>query len=46
MPDSNRFSDASAWDELDFVKREATSGRVLEVGVQLDLDSISLSYTV
>ena len=45
MPEIDRLSGSTDWIDLDFVQRERTSERIIEVGVQLHLAGLSLSNT-
>ena len=45
MSEFNRLSEAIEWIDLDFVERERTPRRVIEVGIRLHLGGLSLSNT-
>ncbi|WP_181686288.1 IS6 family transposase [Halorhabdus salina] len=46
MPEITRLSGSSDWIELDFVERERTPRRLMELGIRLHLAGLSLSNTV
>jgi putative transposase len=46
MPEIVRLSGASDWIELDFVERERTPSRLMELGIRLHLAGLSLSNTI
>jgi len=46
MAETTRLSDHSDWIELDFVERERTPRRLMELGIRLHLAGLSLSNTV
>jgi len=46
MPETDRLSGSTDWIDLDFVQRERTSERIIEVGIQLHLTGLSLSNTI
>ena len=45
MPEIDRRSGSADWIDLDFVQRERTPERIIEVGIQLHLARLSLSNT-
>ena len=45
MPEIDRLSGSTDWIDLEFVQRERTPERVIEVGIQLHLAGLSLSNT-
>ena len=45
MSEIDRLSGSTDWIDLDFVQRERTPERVIEVGIQLHLAGLSLSNT-
>ena len=45
MPEIDRLNDSTDWIDLEFVQRERTPGRIIEVGIQLHLAGLSLSNT-
>jgi len=46
MPEITRLSGRSEWIDLDFVERERTPRRLMELGIRLHLAGLSLSNTV
>ena len=46
MAEITRLSGCSEWIDLDFVKRERTPRRLMELGIRLHLAGLSLSNTV
>ena len=46
MPEITRLSGSSDWIELDFVERERTPRRLMELGIRLHLAGLSLSNTI
>mgnify|MGYP000170851009 CR=1 FL=1 len=46
MPEIVRLTGASDWIELDFVERERTPRRLMELGIRLHLAGLSLSNTI
>ena len=45
MPEIDRLSGSTDWIDLEFVQRERTPERIIEVGIQLHLAGLSLSNT-
>ena len=45
MPEIERLSGSTDWIDLEFVQRERTPERIIEVGIQLHLAGLSLSNT-
>ena len=45
MPEIDRLNDSTDWIDLEFVQRERTPERIIEVGIQLHLAGLSLSNT-
>ena len=45
MPEIDRLSGSTDWIDLEFVQRERTPKRIIEVGIQLHLAGLSLSNT-
>ena len=45
MPEIDRLSGSTDWIDLDFVQRERTPERIIEIGIQLHLAGLSLSNT-
>ena len=45
MPEIDRLSGSTDWIDLEFVQRERTPERIIEVGIQLYLTGLSLSNT-
>jgi len=45
MPKIDRLNGSTDWIDLEFVQRERTSERIIEVGIQLHLTGLSLSNT-
>ena len=45
MPETDRLSGSTDWIDLEFVQRERTPERIIEVGIQLHLAGLSLSNT-
>ena len=45
MPEIDRLSGSTDWIDLEFVQREWTSKRIIEIGIQLHLAKLSLSNT-
>ena len=45
MSEIDRLSGSTDWIDLDFVQRERTPERIVEVGIQLHLAGLSLSNT-
>ena len=45
MPEIDRLNDSIDWIDVEFVQRERTPERIIEVGIQLHLAGLSLSNT-